>query len=306
MSSRIYHSTTSQQGAGVNNTSGIKKTFCTHGGPIFHADEVVGYAILSGIYELELVRTRDEDLINAADFVVDVGLVYDNERGRYDHHQTPAPLRRDNKLFASAGLVWRHFGALFVQQLKNLGTMDATNYATIAEYIDNTIIADVDAEDNGAQALCKFSFSKAIRQFNISWDDCAPADREVEILRSFVKAADFARGVLIRACQNKAASIRAREQIEKKAAPLGDKAMVLPRFIPYMGTPEAAAWESAGRKVVTWQDKNGWVVCGLSKNKITAVEAANKIKDVLFVHRDGFMGTATTTEARDALITMFE
>ena len=32
-------------------------------------------------------RSRDEDVLNECDIVVDVGAVYDPDRHRYDHHQ---------------------------------------------------------------------------------------------------------------------------------------------------------------------------------------------------------------------------
>ncbi len=58
-----------------------------HGG--FHADDVLSWALLSTFLDpqAELVRTRDEARLAAADIVFDVGGVFDPERGRFDHHQ---------------------------------------------------------------------------------------------------------------------------------------------------------------------------------------------------------------------------
>lgn len=95
----------------------------THNGR-FHADEVIATQLLQFILEndhrpseIELVRTRDQKVIDKCDMVVDVGKIYDHEKHRYDHHQescqetfsptTPIPL-------SSAGLIWRHYGQQFI------------------------------------------------------------------------------------------------------------------------------------------------------------------------------------------------
>ena len=64
-----------------------QKTVATHSGS-FHADDVFGVGILMGVFPSHtLVRTRHDALIDAADFAVDVGGIWDADTGRFDHHQ---------------------------------------------------------------------------------------------------------------------------------------------------------------------------------------------------------------------------
>ena len=60
----------------------------THNGK-FHKDDVLSVAIVKLAlpdHKINVVRTRDEDIINAADIVLDVGGVCDPEKFRFDHH----------------------------------------------------------------------------------------------------------------------------------------------------------------------------------------------------------------------------
>ena len=59
----------------------------------------------------EVVRTRDEKIIETGDFVVD-GRRYDAKRNRFDHHQTGGAGFRENGIpYAAFGLVWKEFGS---------------------------------------------------------------------------------------------------------------------------------------------------------------------------------------------------
>lgn len=60
----------------------------THSGP-FHADDVMAWALISTFVtpDAELIRTRDDRVLQQADIVFDVGGVYDPATCRFDHHQ---------------------------------------------------------------------------------------------------------------------------------------------------------------------------------------------------------------------------
>ncbi len=61
---------------------------------------------------LQIVRTRDEALLAAADVRVDIGGRSDPASGDFDHHQRGGAGERANGIrYASFGLVWRHHGA---------------------------------------------------------------------------------------------------------------------------------------------------------------------------------------------------
>jgi len=62
------------------------KTLITHNG-IFHADEVFAIAALRAAgHDYEIVRSRNHEIIETADIVVDVGGVYNPAAFRFDHH----------------------------------------------------------------------------------------------------------------------------------------------------------------------------------------------------------------------------
>lgn len=120
-----------------------KKRLITHNGA-FHADDLFACATLILImekegYEYEIVRTRDMEVIEKADYVFDVGGIYDEKVNRFDHHQKNGSGARQNGIpYAAFGLVWKHFGMSLCEGNKN-----------VWEIIDNEIASPIDANDNG-------------------------------------------------------------------------------------------------------------------------------------------------------------
>src|SRR6476620_10451279 len=97
----------------------------THPGN-FHADDVFAIAVLAlANGELDIVRTRDETELAAADARVDVG-------GRDDPQKGGAGERPNGVRYASFGLVWREYGARLA------GSEDA------AAAIDERLVQGVD------------------------------------------------------------------------------------------------------------------------------------------------------------------
>src|SRR3989344_7176045 len=91
-----------------------KKKLITHN-VSFHADDIFAAAALS-IYleskgeEVEIVRTRDEEIIKTGDYVFDVGGIYDESANRFDHHQAEGAGKRENGLPAQAGIEYSSLG----------------------------------------------------------------------------------------------------------------------------------------------------------------------------------------------------
>ena len=112
----------------------------THDGR-FHADEIFALGVLYLYYpDLEIVRSRDENVYKNADIIVDVGHVYDPDRLIFDHHQRSFTLKRKSGIpYASFGLVWKQYG-------ESLCGLSKT-----AEYIDSAIVQAIDADDNGIE-----------------------------------------------------------------------------------------------------------------------------------------------------------
>jgi len=114
-------------------------TVVTHDGG-FHADDVFGVAALQlkfGIEAISVTRSRNQETIDAADIVLDVGGVYDVASNRFDHHQIGAPVRENGIPYAAFGLVWKTFGA------------DICGSETVAQKIEENIVQSIDASDNG-------------------------------------------------------------------------------------------------------------------------------------------------------------
>lgn len=104
-------------------------TVATHSGP-FHADDVLAWALIRTFFDsdAELIRTRDQALIETADVVVDVGGLYDPPSLRFDHHQQEytGPL-------SSAGMVLR-----WLEHSKRLTAPLAAELRTeIVDYVDD-------------------------------------------------------------------------------------------------------------------------------------------------------------------------
>ncbi len=112
----------------------------THSGG-FHADDVFGVATLTLLLDkenIEVLRSRDPQVIATGDYVLDVGEVYDPETNRFDHHQKGGAGERPNGIpYASFGLIWKKFGE------KVCGS------ASIALSLENEIIKSIDGFDNG-------------------------------------------------------------------------------------------------------------------------------------------------------------
>lgn len=162
----------------------------------FHADDVMAYAILQEVLTKrgevwEITRTRDYDLIANGDIVFDTGNEYDATRNRFDHHQRErAGARENGVLYASAGLIWKHFGHELCSD-------------EVWKEIDQKLISSLDASDNGQDIITEYAFPNMkisglgnfIAHFEPTMFETKTPEGQLE---AFEKAAAFARGVLQR------------------------------------------------------------------------------------------------------------
>lgn len=98
----------------------------THSG-CFHADEVLSVAMIKYIPEFKnfwIIRSRNKEILDKADIVVDVGGKYEPENNRFDHHMRDFKHVHDEVYkikLSSAGLVFKHFGKTIIENaLKHL------------------------------------------------------------------------------------------------------------------------------------------------------------------------------------------
>lgn len=161
----------------------VTKLIVTHSGT-HHADDVFAVAVLAAVFpDHRLVRTRDPAEIARADFTVDVGGVWDARSGRFDHHQRGfdgARVRVDAQghtvraePYASAGLVWREFGAAYVRLVaRGMDcSLDEPAVARIAQEVDSALVRYLDLVDNGQDPVAPgiFGLSELLSLLNTDW-----------------------------------------------------------------------------------------------------------------------------------------
>lgn len=163
------------------------QTIVTHSGS-FHADDVFAVATLQMYLneETELIRSRDEEIIEKADWVLDVGQVYDPHNKRFDHHQPGAPVRENVGIpYAAFGLVWKEFG-------KELCGSQA-----VADLVEEKLVLPIDANDTGVElytlneyGIAPLSITDVIKSF-----ESIDATTEEQLI-DFKEAVGFAKHLL--------------------------------------------------------------------------------------------------------------
>jgi uncharacterized UPF0160 family protein len=134
----------------------------------FHADDVGAVSLLTSYYnhlgyEVNVIRSRNKDLMENSDILVDVGEIYSPETGRYDHHQTSC-----DEIFkfgcviplSSIGMVWKHYGKkileLYLDSIHD-SLPEKINYSDHLDEIHSKvyfkIIQEIDAHDNGIASI---------------------------------------------------------------------------------------------------------------------------------------------------------
>ena len=159
------------------------KTIVTHEST-FHADDSLACFLLLNTEELKgakIIRTRDQQLIENANAVVDVGGLYDHEKRRYDHHQ-PSFTEKfpGSKIpFAACGIVYFHFGKEVITNiLKENGRDPGQHLDYLWESTYKHFVREIDAIDNGVNQFplgtspayrINTSISSRIASMNPSW-----------------------------------------------------------------------------------------------------------------------------------------
>jgi uncharacterized UPF0160 family protein len=209
----------------------------THGGK-FHADDAWAVAVLNVLFpESEVIRTRDPAIIEAADFAVDVGGIWDPANGRFDHHQKGFSATRSTGVpYASAGLVWKEYGARCVGAL---AASHAAHQLTedealqIAYAIDADIVQYLDLSDVGAakNAPGGYGLSAVISGFNPNWldeqrigyGDAADAYR----LSQFRRAMDILTDIMTNSVKYRVGALISVEQVRQSEVLEGGKVLFL-------------------------------------------------------------------------------
>lgn len=176
----------------------------THSGR-FHADEVMSTALLKELFEIEVVRSRDPDILNQLDLVYDVG------EGEFDHHQMEKKYRENGTPYAACGLIWDRFGREIIREHDMTLLEEDIDY--IFYKIDAMLIEGIDAADNGLRTtrtiIPTLNISAIIAKFNPTWDS------EVDEDGAFFEAVQLASVVFTNMLKQKISVAKARSPVQK-------------------------------------------------------------------------------------------
>ncbi|KAK9291938.1 hypothetical protein L1049_019890 [Liquidambar formosana] len=169
---------------GFSTASSPLKRVGTHSGS-FHCDEALGcfmIGLTNKFSGARIVRTRDPQVLDTLDAVLDVGGVYDPSRDRYDHHQ-----KGFEEVFgcgfttklSSAGLIYKHYGLeIIVKELQLDEGHPEVYQIFLAVY--KSFMEAVDAIDNGINQydtdqppryVSNTNLSSRVGRLNLDWMD---------------------------------------------------------------------------------------------------------------------------------------
>lgn len=182
-------------------------------------------AILKEIFDIELVRSRDKEVLRELDIVYDVG------DGEFDHHQVEKEYREGGTPYAACGLIWRKFGRDVV--IANEPSLSEDEVYNVFRYIDRNLIESIDASDNGIRAAATLiptpNISSIISNFNPPWD--ASAEDEDTYFHQAVRLAEI---ILGNSLAQQISTVKAKAHIikafEKRPRP---ELLVLDRNYPW-------------------------------------------------------------------------
>jgi len=185
---------------GAGSSSEVK--IGTHNGS-FHCDETLACSLLKFLprySEAEIVRTRDQTVLDDCTIVVDVGAVFDHSKLRYDHHQktfSHSMNSLDNKKkwktkLSSAGLVYCYYGREIIAQILGKNIDDPVIEKVFDKVYEN-FIEEIDAIDNGISThdgegryVISTNLSARVSHLGPNWND---ADQNFDI--GFFKAMEL-------------------------------------------------------------------------------------------------------------------
>ncbi|KAG5229505.1 UPF0160 protein [Salix suchowensis] len=180
-----------------------KRVVGTHNGK-FHCDEALACFLIRSTDKFSnahIIRSRDPQVLETLDAVLDVGGVYDPSRDRYDHHQ-----KGFHEVFghgfttklSSAGLVYKQYGAELIAKEFQLNEGHQDVHELFLAVYKNFVEA-IDAADNGINQydtdqppryVNNTSLSQRVGRLNLDWvDPSQSTEREDEAFQLAMKVA---------------------------------------------------------------------------------------------------------------------
>lgn len=289
------------------------KKIVTHNSS-FHADDVFAVATLQ-IYldklgeKYKVIRSRDQEIINAGDYVVDVGQIYDEDKNRFDHHQETFNDKGYLDIpYSSFGLVWKHFGKEVCEN-KNVWKKFRNEFVTVIDANDNGILTALP----GVTGLVPLD----PETFIFSWRPPYNERTDENLYKGFLQAVEFAKGFLQREIKKEIAKDELREEFEnvlksKKNILKTDslKALILPKPLPWKDFLDE---ENDFEFIVFEREDGTWMAQGVAPHKntmkvkmmkkswagLTNQELSEKaeVADLVFYHKTGYILVGKTKES---------
>lgn len=251
----------------------------THAGK-FHADDVFSAALLR-LFNPDIQFQRVLSLPEHFD-----GLAFDIGWGKFDHHQSDAPVRENGVPYAAFGLLWRELGEALLGEE--------------AERFDEHFIQPLDLEDNTG---CGHPLAAAIAAFNPCWDsDESPDD-------NFLKAVEVAYAILSRKIEEVNGIRRAGDLVRGAVAQMQNRIVVLERYAPW----KQFVLDSKAQFVVSPSQRGGFSAQGVpvsakdntlrlpfpeewAGKPADELQRLSGLKTLRFCHNNRFLISADTLE----------
>lgn len=244
----------------------------THGGVVFHADDVFSAAFLK-ILNPEIEISRGFKIPENFD-----GIIFDMGGGEFDHHYEGAPVREDGTPYSSFGLLWERFGrSLFKTELS-------------FKKIEENIVIPVDKTDcTGVMNPLSYMISG----FNKDWDDNQSPDE------LFFEAVEMAKSMLERSIKKCQSTENAHDGVQEAFKASRNGIIVLDKFMPWGELIQ----EESPRFVVYPGAQGGWNAQVVPINNTTKDARVDfpiewrgqknftdsKGRDIVFCHMTGFL-----------------
>lgn len=275
-----------------------KVKVAVHNGPM-HSDEVFAVAALSFIMDVDVIRTRDPEILKQADIRVDVGDNYNHETRDYDHHMKWFNVRhkppykkrlpdgsfkefKEGPLRSGFGLIWLHYGVEIVKAVINLSyspeqleSFREIDFLDIARSFDEGFVAYIDAVDNGQQrefGLDQSPFrgsdlSRLIAVYNptVREQQAWMKDQiaEEQYLLQFNSAVNLAKLILRRDILGQSEQVYYQEPFMEKLTAMGenDQILVFDEFMPWAYAYNRAGSATNGVEMIVYPSANGTWMC---------------------------------------------
>ena len=261
----------------------------THSGR-FHADEVFATSMVLMVEQHEIVRSRDPEIINKAKIVLDVGAEYNPEQLRFDHHQNSFTRTRDDGTpFATAGLVWEFYAkAIF----NKFGLTEEPQIAYATQWVDEKLIKDIDAVDNGMFLEDpRPSVSMIIGIMNES------SDEPEKQLEAFNKAVHFTSNIMRNLVESAIKEAQVAAELRELMDTIDENGiLVLEKNLPYKDF--ISKHPEVKRVVYPRNEEQFGVYCNGKQNHLPErfrglrdqeLNEISGLNDMVFCHKSGFM-----------------